>query len=376
MRILIIGEYSGFANNLSHGFSKLGHDSVVITAGDGTKRIPHESKDIVLNKYKDFRILGIRVRYSWVIRTYFANRRFNREFVKENKFDLIYIINSEFVYDRISNTVNRGIAFSNLKEGRLLNYGGAIILSCCGDDPAFNIYSRELDNNPFLNSKPMAVFSRHSVIQLYDKIIRISSFLHTTAYGYYYCIQKYLKEKNITKSIVSSYLPFSVPKTYESNRIGSRIVVYHGLLRSEAKGSPEITKAMRALQNKYPDRVDCIIKEKLPYSDYLNILQSCNILVDQAAGDGFGMNTCNGLSRGKVVLCAVSDKTSQLMGGSVCPIVSINRDVQDIYQKLENLILNPDIIKRVSTESRQFAEDFLSDEVVAGKLISCLNNNK
>jgi len=39
MKILIIGEYSGFASNLKMGFKSLGHETILFSWGDGFKKI-------------------------------------------------------------------------------------------------------------------------------------------------------------------------------------------------------------------------------------------------------------------------------------------------------------------------------------------------
>ena len=372
MNILIIGEYSGIANNLSHGFKKLGHSTVVITTGDGSKHIPYDSSDIFLKSYHDYNLCGINLRYSWVLRTYFANFIFNRRFVKNNKFDIIYIVNSEFVYKSLFSTVKRGINFKNLREGRLLKKNGKIILSCCGDDPALNKYSHTLDLDPLAISGPSKVFNKPAVVKMFDQIILISSIIHTTAFAYFHCINLYLNEKNIKKEIVPTFLPFSVPTAYNDNIIKNKVVIYHGILRSEMKGSAIICAAMKRLAAKYPNDVECIIKEKMPYEKYLSILDSCNILIDQAAGDGFGMNACNGLARGKVVMCSVTENTTNLMGASNCPIIGIRKDEDDIFCKLENLLFDRERIERISKESRFFAENYLADNKVAEKILQSI----
>ncbi len=372
MKILIIGEYSGFANNLSHGFKKLGHSTVVITTGDGSKHIPYDSKDILLKSYLDYKIFGFNIRYSWVLRTYFANFVFNKHFVKNNQFDIIYIVNSEFIYDGLFSTVKRGIDFKNLREGRLLAKNGKVVLSCCGDDPALNRYSQTLELDPLAVSGPSKVFNKPAVKRLYDRAIRISSIIHVTAFAYYHCIDLYLKDNCIEKKIVPTYLPFSVPPTYNDNTLNNKVVIYHGILRSEMKGSAIIVAAMKRLLANYPNSVECIIKEKVPYEEYLKILDSCNILIDQAAGDGFGMNACNGLARGKVVMCSITENTTNLMGDSNCPIISISKDEGDIYCKLEKLVLNRKLIESISKESRSFAENNLADVKVSKKILDSI----
>ncbi|GAK96246.1 hypothetical protein JCM19294_1759 [Nonlabens tegetincola] len=40
MRILLIGEYSGYHNALKHGLQSLGHEVVIAGDGDGFKKFP------------------------------------------------------------------------------------------------------------------------------------------------------------------------------------------------------------------------------------------------------------------------------------------------------------------------------------------------
>ena len=40
MRILLVGEYSGFHNALKHGLTSLNHEVKIVGDGDGFKKLP------------------------------------------------------------------------------------------------------------------------------------------------------------------------------------------------------------------------------------------------------------------------------------------------------------------------------------------------
>lgn len=56
MKILIVGEYSGFSKYLSRGLWEIGHEAFVFSWGDGFKRI--EQEDGITIDISNFAVLG------------------------------------------------------------------------------------------------------------------------------------------------------------------------------------------------------------------------------------------------------------------------------------------------------------------------------
>ena len=98
MKVLIIGEYSGFAKNLSDGFSKLGHVAVVFSSGDGWKNIPLGTNDRHLPQLKNFSLFGITLKKSWMLRGIWDSYYFHKGLCKcRDFFDVAIIIHYEFI---------------------------------------------------------------------------------------------------------------------------------------------------------------------------------------------------------------------------------------------------------------------------------------
>ena len=61
MRILIIGEYSAFARNLSSGLKNLDHTVLVFSWGDGFKEIKQDEGSVNIN-VSNYRCLGVQIK--------------------------------------------------------------------------------------------------------------------------------------------------------------------------------------------------------------------------------------------------------------------------------------------------------------------------
>ena len=76
--------------------------------------------------------------------------------------------------------------------------------------------------------------------------------------------------------------PMDTSKYIPKNEIKDKIVVFHGIIRPEGKGTKFIVEAMNRLQENYTDKVECIARGGMPIGEYLQVLDRTNILVDPA----------------------------------------------------------------------------------------------
>ena len=363
MKILIVGEFSGFAKHLKNGFLILGHDVTVVQNGDGWKGLAN-SEDIMMQTPKEISICGLRIRGLNRIIAPFTKRNLMKQIEKRCPSpDVIIVINYIFLS---SNIFQSGVSLKFIK--RCINNGSKLIMSVCGMDPAN--YYRYPETYKSMGYRKIKENERHFFLINYSNIVIPTSFCYYDAISNY-CIDKGYKHSHIKHSIP---LPITVENDYNIISCESRkIVIFHGVIRPRSKGTPFIKKAMDRIQQDYPNKVECFCEGGLPYNEYVKLFDRVDILIDQTYGNGWGMNAAIGAMKGKCVLTCCGKENEKDMGIENIPFVQIKPDEEQIYNVLKYLILHPQKINDIKMRSREFIEMYCDSAKIAEKYISALS---
>jgi len=310
MKILLIGEFSGVHNNLKKGLIELGHDVKLASDGDKYRKF---NLDFEIAPYEG-RIIS---RLQNVI--YFLINI--KKFIG---YDVIQFINPFII----------PYYFHYLGLTKILfKFNGKSVYYACGTDPAFINAEDKFEYYPFeTKSKEKPVYNKLS-IKYYNwflcRIDHIVPSMYTYAVGYF-------GNKKLTNPIP---LPGSGKFT---KNIGSqnnkKVKVLYGITRHEYKGSSHIFKALEMIQLKYPEKVEVTIVEKLPFNDYISILDQTDILIDQCKSYDYGMNAIFALERGKIVMSGSEEIAIKYLNLTSSPVINIKPDFQQIIIELQKLV--------------------------------------
>jgi len=168
--------------------------------------------------------------------------------------------------------------------------------------------------------------------------------------------------------------PYDSSGIQPHNELSDLIVVFHGLNR-ESKGTRFILEAFEILKTKYPEKINCIAAGNMPLNEYFEVIKTSNIIVDQCNSYDYAYNALLGMAQGKVVLSGNEPECQEEFGRSDIPVVNITPNVEDIVQKLEYFILNPEMIRKDGEISRKFVEDFHNPALVAQEYIKIFSLN-
>ncbi len=370
MNILIVGEFSSLSRNLKIGFKELGHSACILTCGDGTLKIPSEEDDIHYN-VKLLKIFRKSIKGSWRFFVNSINRQI--ESCVLSKFvcppDIILIINVGFLRERHSYKI--GLPIDIIENWKLIH--SKVIMSCCGWDPAFNLYVKQ---KKIIFPKIYRYLIKPSHKKSFNKLINMSDVIIPITLDYYNSINNYVTYYQLEHPYIAQAIP--VPINIENYSLLSsanrKIVIFHGLSRPKEKGSAYFVEAMQRIQQKYPDNVECIISKKLPYSEYKKVFRKIDVLCDQVYGNGMGMNAALGIMNAKIVLGGNSLENERHLGLPNCPILNVEPDSNQIYEVLESLIKNPDQIDVIKKASREYAEKNLRPAIISQKYIEEVSN--
>lgn len=369
MKILIIGEYSGFSKNLSLGFEELGHECFVFSWGDGFKKIQqsvrsYTIKKCTFNSKSGFVVHIISVLISLVEQI--KLKLFVRSMSEKGKWDVALVINLDFI--RLKHCFWKA-GFTEAMINSLLIDKSQIYLSSCGYDiPYFDYWKdRSWKNKKIID---LNISKRYTAKEInhHCSCLRYINKVIPVMYGY---AEPWRKSKFAKGCVVFETIPLPVSTiNYEShNIVKDKIVIFHGIIRPEDKGTPIIVEAMDLIQCKYGNKVECIAKGGMPLNEYLPLLYRTNILIDQVYADSVGMNGLFALAMGKVVLGGNEIENQKEFKEFDCPIINIEPNVDMIFNILEDLIMHPQNIELLATKSRKYVERVHNSKLIAQRYI-------
>lgn len=371
MKILIIGEYSGFAKYLSRGFHQLGHESFVFSWGDKFKKISqdNQSYNVIETGY------SIRKHYikgtGWIRRIISAFQL--NMFMKKmpHDWDCAFIVNFGFVKESKYDVFKPYPTIHQII--RCLKDKNEIYLSACGGDYIFYEYYklrklRKISEYEIEKANKLAngeCKEKFLLLMKYVKSIIPIAVEYDKAYRYFQSQFDYRLSNAIP-------LPFDVSNKKNSiHNANGKIVIMHGVNRYYEKGSNIIIPAMKKLKEKYHDLVEINIVTHVPLVQFLKYLDEADIVIDNCYGDSNSMTAVEALSMGKVVLAGNEPGHTKRFGIAMdSPVIDIWPDVDSIYCELEKLVLNPDIIRSLSKQSREYACQVHDCKKVAAKYIN------
>lgn len=341
MRVLLLGEFSGFFTNLKRGLQELGVDVILASCNDSWKKI--DGSDILL-----------------------FNNQYNNSFEKMNNLVIEPLLRRRLLKGFDVVQMVHPIPYSMYINKSMFNYikknNGKVFVSVAGD--CYSVYKSYLDgklgyyvydnnpNNCKVYEEGNKKAKKRKVIEsyVYDNVDGIIPIMYEYAVG--------VRELSHCKKTIP--LPFDCSQIeYKPNRIvNKKIVIAHGIIREDYKGSVYIKEAMKIIKERYPEKVELAIDGRMPLRDYLKWLDRANILIDQCKEHCYGMNALYAMAKGCVVLGGASRNSMKEFGLEKCPVLHIKPDVQQIVNQIEYLIENEDRIEEFGYKSRKFVEEF------------------
>ncbi|EKN4261932.1 hypothetical protein [Escherichia coli] len=347
--VLIYGEYSGYGKSLVKGFRELGYSAEVFSfSGDGFKQL--KSGLILHGNNRLTKLLSLITLLPKIL-----------------KYKNILVMNPGFF-----NFTWLGPLILLLFKATNKN----IILLCCGDDVEFikRGKSGEVPNWPYIDiplpkkkyySRKVDLFINYIVASSANKIVPVMY-----DYSKAWRLSRFSHKVTETIPLACDGDLQTIPLKNFSNE---KIVIMHGINREGFKGTKIIKKALSEIEKKYGDRVQIILPEKLPFAEYLKVMESADIAIDQTKGNSYGMNAIYSMFAGHVVLAPANDMFKRDLSVKNCPIITINNSEDSIYQQLSLLINNYSLINKLKYETQSYALTTHAPKLIAEKISKYLN---
>lgn len=380
MKILLIGEYSRLHNSLKEGLQELGHRVTLVGTGDAFKNFAvdynYEARWTERPVFKYPNKIFSKL-FGYNIYSLERGIRFYQMLHKLKNYDVVQFINETPIqtFAWLEKIILKKLIQHNKKT---------FLLSCGVDYVSVNF----MKNGGF----------RYSLLDPYHQNPKLKS-----EYDYIY---KYLKKPFVKLSeflyahingvIASDFdyvLPLEgnpkflglIPNPINTDKIqpitfelDNKVVFFLGINRFTylKKGIPFFEEALEIIKKRYPDRVEVVIAENLPYAQYINSYNRCHILLDQIYSYDQGYNALEAMAKGKVVFTG-AEKELLAHYNLKEDQVAINAlpDTDYLVQKMAELIENPNKLKEISKAAQLFIEKEHNYKQVAQKYLEIWKEN-
>lgn len=345
MKILLIGEYSNVHWTLAEGLRTLGHQVCVVSNGDFWKNYP---RDISLVRPTQGKWDGIRYLFK-VIAT----------LPRLRGYDIVQLINP---------------CFLELKAERLYamyrylrRHNGKVFLGGYGMDyywvhtctttqtfrySDFNFGTTLRDSEAIRHEIADWIHGEKSRLNRY--IAADCDGIPTGLYEYYACYHPHFPEK-------TAFIPFPINisslSPHEPRQAGSPVRFFIGIqrTRSEYKGTDIMLRALERLHQAYPDRCEIVKAESVPYEEYQHLMNTSDAILDQLYSYTPAMNALVAMGKGLILVGGGEPENYQIIQEEeLRPIINVLPDEEDVYRQLEQLVLHPERLERLSAESRLY----------------------
>lgn len=346
LKILLLGEYSNVHATLSDGLRQLGHKVTVMSNGDFWKDYP---RDIDLSRTEG-KWGGIALM-----------TRIARQLPHMVGYDVVQIINPMFV---------------ELKAERILplyrilrRYNRRMVLGAMGMDyywvheccmrkqlrySDFNIGDELRSNADALKERRDWLGTAKERLNRYiavdcDAIV-------AGLYEYWTCYEPLFPSK-------THFIPLPIkpkPSCGSGNMLRSsmlpvRIFVGVNRGRSEYKGTDIMLRAARMVHERYPDRMELIVAENVPFSEYVQMMNGSDAIMDQLYSYTPSMNPLEAMSRGIICIGGGEPESYDILREYYLrPIINVTPSLDSVCQALEELVLHPERIPDLKRQSIEY----------------------
>jgi glycosyltransferase involved in cell wall biosynthesis len=361
MKILLIGEYNSLHRFLKDGLIKLGHEAIVIGLNDGFKKV---DVDIEIFNYFEtnwfLKLLRKLVQKLFKIDLYSISvwQQIKKLKIQLSGYDIVQFINET----PFQCTASVETKIFNL----LLNNNKKLFLSSCGDDhisisyadkqiPRYSILSPYFDNKV---SKEHFSYSykylKPEFKKLHQHIFKHINGVIASDLDYHFPLKNHPKYLGMIPN------PIKLDEfIYQKPVIEDKIIIFHGINSHNylKKGNDIFEEALDIVSKKHQHKIVIITVRSLPYKEYINTYSKAHILLDQIYAYDQGFNALEAMAKGKVVFTGAEKEWLNWYDLDENTIaVNALPNAQDIADKLEWLILNPNIIIDISKNAREFIE--------------------
>lgn len=361
MKILLIGEYSNVHHTLSLGLKALGHSVTLVSDGDGWKNYP---RDIDISRKSTGKVDTLR--YLW---------KLHQLWPRLQGYDVVQFINPMFLELRAE---RMWPYYRRMREqnGRVYlgAYGMDYYWTKAGMDCRTFRYSDFNMGGELRHTPDTELFIKEWLEGPKGKLNRrMAHDCDGIVCGLYEYYASYKAHFDQPEKLCHIPFPIVCTDKKADPKIPERVRFFIGIQRSRNayKGTDIMLRALERLGKKYPERMEILRAENVPFARYQQMMADSDVLLDQLYSYTPAMNGLLAMSRGLVLVGGAEPEHYDLMDEpTLRPIINVKPSEESVFKELEQLVLHPERIPVLKQQSLDYIRKHHDHVAVAQKYVS------
>lgn len=349
MKILMIGDYSNLHAYLAEELKNRGHEVTLASNRGGYMKT---ASDIELSRKPG--IMGA-FKYMYDILSYLPSW---------TGYDVVQLINPSTFFLK-SNKLR--IIYDILKKNNK-----SVFLTLCGDDHffvkdcldsdlfRFSEYRIGLEKTEYVKNIQLDKF-----VYLTPQMARYTSHLYDTLDGAMSTLPEYdmsARRHMDPDKILFTNLPIKLDSLkYEPLNFDGPVKILVAMKGNKEiqKGTAKMLDICKGLEKELPGECEVRAVKNLPLSDYLDEIRKSHIVIDQLYSYSPGMNALQTMALGRITASGGQHEFYEYLGETNHPIFCLSplEDDETIKNRLKDLILDKERMKKISEDGRKFVEN-------------------
>lgn len=361
MRILLVGEFSNIHWTLAEGTRALGHEVCVVSDGNLWKNY---HRDISLRRPTNSAMDGV----LYILKLL--------PILPQLKgYDVVQIVNPCFLSLRPEKSLP---IYRYLKK-----YNKKVFLGAFGTDHYYTkacIESNVFQYSDFRIDKQFKDTSANREAShecLHGGTARANQEIAQTCNGIIACLWEYYVSYIPHFPGKTTFIPLPINRSEIMNQrvrtIPEKVNFFIGIqsARSDIKGTDVMYPVLQDIQRKYPDQ--CRITEAIdiPYAKYQQLLDTADVQLDQLYSYTPSMNSLLAMAKGIVVVGGGEEENYEILQEKeLRPIINVYPSAEDVYNKLEQIVLQKERIPELSAQSIEYVKRYHDHVKVAQQYVA------
>jgi hypothetical protein len=171
---------------------------------------------------------------------------------------------------------------------------------------------------------------------------------------------------------ITTYFPVNISeyKIYPVLK-NTKLRILHAPTDEGYKGTRYINSVMQKLSENYS--FDFLIKKNLSLEELYSEIKISDLIIDQMLVGFYGLFAIESMAFGKPVICYIHPDIWEKIKID-CPVINANPD--SLYSVLENLSLNPELLRDIGLNSRLYVEKYHNADSIAKDYLSYFKMKK
>lgn len=141
--------------------------------------------------------------------------------------------------------------------------------------------------------------------------------------------------------------------------------------RQLEKGSDLLEQAARNVVARHPDKAEFVLLENVPRRQYLEVMQSCHVLLDQLYSYTPATMALEGMASGLTAVSGAEPEFYEFIGEKEnFPIVNAPLELEPLEKCLEEIVLHPRRLHERSLRGREFVKKHNDMDTVAARFLN------